>query len=131
VLPVTPFSSGGDFSGNPLPKSPTTQITLDYTHRFDLVGGGRIVAGARARHVSDQYLLFDIRNPIVKQPSYEMGDVSIAYTAPQDRWQISAYLNNITDELVKAYAFAVSTPGVYYGTYLPPRTYGARLQMNF
>jgi iron complex outermembrane receptor protein len=131
VLPVTPFSSGGDFSGNPLPKSPRTQVTLDFTHRFDLAGGGRLTAGARARHVSDQYLLFDIRSPITKQPAYEMGDVSLVYTAPKDRWEVSAYCNNVSDELVKSYAFAVSTPGVYYGTYLPPRTYGAKLQFNF
>jgi iron complex outermembrane receptor protein len=40
VLPVTPYSSGGDFSGNPLPKSPKSTLTVDYSHRFDLANGG-------------------------------------------------------------------------------------------
>ena len=131
ALPVTPYSSGGDFSGNPLPKSPKTTVTIDYSHRFDLANGATITAAARARVVGKQYLLFDIRSPIIRQDSYTTADANITYEAPGGTWQVTAYANNITDELVKSYAFATSTPGVYYGTYLPPRTLGVRVGAKF
>ena len=131
VLPVTPYSSGGDFSGNPLPKSPKSTVTVDYSHRFDLPNGGSLTAAARARFVSKQYLLFDIRSPIIRQDAYTTGDLNLSYDSPEGVWSVTAYANNITDELVKSYAFATSTAGVYYGSYLPPRTYGLRVGAKF
>jgi iron complex outermembrane receptor protein len=44
---------------------------------------------------------------------------------------VTAYANNVSDELVKAYAFATSTPGTFYGTYLAPRMYGVRVGAKF
>lgn len=131
ILPVTPFAPGGVFSGNPLPKSPKYQAALDYSHIFNLANGGDITANARVRHTDDQYLLFDIRSPLVRQEAYTMTDVSATYTSPKGRYGISAYVNNATDELVKAHAFFGFTLGGYYGSYLPPRTYGMRLNVNF
>ncbi|MGR4866573.1 TonB-dependent receptor [Caulobacter sp. LARHSG274] len=131
VLPVTPFSSGGDFSGNPLPKSPRSTLTVDYAHRFDLANGGTVTAAARARFVAKQYLLFDIRSPIIKQDAYGTGDLNLTYEEPGGTWTLTGYANNITDELVKSYAFATSTPGTFYGAYLPPRTYGVRVGARF
>ncbi|MBI1684298.1 TonB-dependent receptor [Caulobacter hibisci] len=131
VLPVTPYSSGGNFSGNPLPKSPKSTVTVDYSHRFDLPNGGALTAAARARFVSKQYLLFDIRSPIIRQDAYGTGDLNLTYDSPEGMWSVTAFANNVTDELVKAYAFATSTAGVYYGTYLPPRTLGLRVGAKF
>jgi iron complex outermembrane receptor protein len=131
VLPVTPYSSGGDFSGNPLPKSPKSTLTVDYSHRFDLANGGTITAAARARFVAKQYLLFDIRSPIIKQDSYTTGDLNLTYESPGGMWTLTGYANNVSNELVKSYAFATSTPGVFYGTYLPPRMYGVRVGAKF
>jgi iron complex outermembrane receptor protein len=131
VLPVTPYSSGGDFSGNPLPKSPKSTLTVDYSHRFDLANGGAITAAARARFVAKQYLLFDIRSPIIRQDAYTTGDLNVTYDAPGGVWSVTGYANNVSDELVKAYAFATSTPGTYYGTYLAPRMYGVRVGAKF
>jgi iron complex outermembrane receptor protein len=131
VLPVTPYSSGGNFSGNPLPKSPKSTLTVDYSHRFDLANGGTITAAARARFVAKQYLLFDIRSPIIKQDGYTTGDLNLTYESAGGTWTLTGYANNISDELVKSYAFATSTPGTFYGTYLPPRTYGVRIGARF
>jgi len=131
VLPVTPYSSGGDFSGNPLPKSPKSTLTVDYSHRFDLANGGTITAAARARFVAKQYLLFDIRSPIIRQDGYTTGDLNLTYESPGGAWTVTGYANNVSDELVKSYAFATSTPGTFYGTYLPPRTYGVRIGARF
>jgi iron complex outermembrane receptor protein len=131
VLPVTPYSSGGNFSGNPLPKSPKSTLTVDYSHRFDLANGATITAAARARFVAKQYLLFDIRSPIIKQDGYTTGDLNLTYEASGGAWTLTGYANNVTDELVKSYAFATSTPGTFYGTYLPPRTYGVRIGARF
>ena len=131
VLPVTPFSSGGNFSGNPLPKSPKSTMTVDYSHRFDLANGATLTAAARARFVAKQYLLFDIRSPIIKQDAYSTGDLNLTYESPGGGFTVTGYANNITDELVKSYAFATSTAGVYFGAYLPPRTYGLRVGAKF
>ena len=131
VLPVTPYSSGGNFSGNPLPKSPKSTATVDYSHRFDLANGATLTAAARARFVAKQYLLFDIRSPIIKQDAYTTGDVNLTYETPGGGVSVTGYVNNVSNELVKAYAFATSTAGVYYGTYLPPRTYGVRVGAKF
>jgi iron complex outermembrane receptor protein len=131
VLPVTPYSSGGNFSGNPLPKSPKEQLTVDYSHRFDLPNGGDITAAARVRLVGAQYLLFDIRSPLIRQGSYAMGDLNLSYNAPGGRWEVTGYASSVTNELIKSYAFATSTAGVYYGAYLPPRTLGVRIGAKF
>jgi iron complex outermembrane receptor protein len=96
VLPVTPYSSGGDFSGNPLPKSPKSTLTVDYSHRFDLANGGSITAAARARFVAKQYLLFDIRSPIIRQDAYTTGDLNLTYESPGGMWTVTGYANNVS-----------------------------------
>jgi iron complex outermembrane receptor protein len=74
-----------------------------------------------------------VRHPQPDHPqdAYTTGDVNLTYESPGGMWTVTAYANNVSNELVKSYAFATSTPGTFYGTYLPPRMYGVRVGAKF
>jgi iron complex outermembrane receptor protein len=69
-----------------------------------------------------------------KQKAYARGDVSVRYTEPQDRWWVSAYVQNVADGKVRTSAGRFALPDgsfIYTSQYLPPRTYGATLGIWF
>ena len=59
---------------------------------------------------------FEIANPYLDQPAYQLFDASIVYHAPGNRWSLGVFGKNLTDERVKTsgytYMDADTTTGV-------------------
>jgi iron complex outermembrane receptor protein len=53
-----------------------------------------------------------------------MLDANIMYEDPNGQFSLNAWVKNLTDELVYAGSFSVSTSRAIGGTLMPPRTFG-------
>jgi iron complex outermembrane receptor protein len=42
-----------------------------------------------------------------------MGNVSVTWTDPEDSWQVSAFIDNVTDEEYLVQTFDLSGPNVF------------------
>ena len=64
--------------------------------------------------------------------SWTVADADLTYDSRDNKWSVMAWIRNIGDKAVytggSLYPF---TPGVYYATIRPPRTYGLRATVNF
>jgi len=110
-----------------------------YTGYFGLTWRGRMAGGDLAVTPSisyrDDYSQFEFPNPILDQEAYSLVDLSVVWTAPNDKLTVGVYGKNLTDEEYRiggynfpgAYTFNDSIIG-YYG---PPRTVSAMLQVKF
>lgn len=119
-----------DLKGNATRMSPDWSVNVNPSYDIDLSGGGTITLGANFAYRSEQFHT-EFNDPRMAQDAYVMLDANIRYSAPGDRWFANAFVKNITDELVWAGSFAVSTSRTIGGTLMPPRTYGVTLGYNF
>lgn len=125
---------------------PEWTVNAGYNHVFEFAGGASIVPEVRAHYESSARLR--IIDPVLLTPgdirdSYTKLNATLSYNAPDDRWSITAYCNNITDEAVIGvgssgqtslpvfFRPSSNTTGVRSATLDPPRTYGIRLTAKF
>jgi len=120
-----------DCTGKQLPKAPTWSGNVGYSHVFDLPNGGAITAAARAQ-LSSSTVLDITYAPTARMGSWTVADADLTYDSRDNKWSVMAWIRNIGDKAVytggSLYPF---TPGVYYATIRPPRTYGLRATVNF
>lgn len=119
---------GVDFAGRPLDRSPKITASAGYSFTRPLENGGRLEASARVR-LSQSYVLTDFTSVVqFRQPSFHKTDLTLTYTAPQDRYYVQGYLKNIEDEITLG---SVSTSFAGTAIFADPRTYGVRVGARF
>ncbi|MBA4089164.1 MAG: TonB-dependent receptor [Sphingobium sp.] len=118
-----------DCSGKPTVNSPKWAINLGYQHSFRIGGDMALVAGARSSIETSRFLNSNFRQE-EKQGSFMMSDAFLTLEGPQDKWSITAFINNIEDKEVLARAGTRPILDFPVGTLRPPRTYGVRLGFN-
>ena len=150
------FDDGGnlalarDLAGNELAHAPRFSGTVTYEHDFLLPNGGRITPRGTIHYETASWLSFfngDNRTRTLqngstvvyggdfdRQKAYTRSDVAVRYTAPEDRYVVEAFVQNIEDEKVRTGA---STFGptrydpVFLSVYQAPRTFGMRVSASF
>lgn len=118
-------------SGRPVVNAPRFALNLGYQHTFDLGGSGRIIAGADTRIESSRFLSIDYL-PDGRQGSYMMSNARLTWETESGNFGITAFVNNIEDELV--FSNGLQSPvkaGTIYNQLRPPRTYGVRATFRF
>lgn len=112
----------GFYIGLPFPTSPKWQFKAGYQHAIDLGGRGTITPRADFRTLSRQLVFPEQTAQPDSSPSvqraYATGDLSIIYSAPGDRFSVTAYLKNVNDKIIKQSHF------FGYAQLAAPRTYG-------
>lgn len=119
-----------DLKGNATRMSPKWSLNLNPTYQIDLASGARVTLGSNFAYRSKQYHT-EFNDERMAQDAYIMLDANVKFSSADDRWFANAFVKNITDELVWAGSFAVSTSRTIGGTLMPPRTYGLTLGYNF
>jgi iron complex outermembrane receptor protein len=119
-----------DCSGKPTVNSPEWTANLGYEHTFRFGGNKGLVIGARTRLESSRYVNIDYL-PEQHQDSYHISDAFITFQGPDERWTLTAFVNNIEDETVISGAFTRPVLQTVYGSLQPPRTYGGRFTYRF
>jgi iron complex outermembrane recepter protein len=131
-----------------LPRINLPEWTIGATlnHSFETSSGASIVPEVRMHYEGRAVLR--ILDPLLLTPgeirdAYAKFDASLTYNAPEGRWSVQAYVNNITNRAVVGVGSSgqVSLPtffrpssnptGVRSATLDPPRTFGLRLTGKF
>jgi iron complex outermembrane receptor protein len=117
-------ASVGSLKGQHLPGAPEFSARVQYTHDFHLQAGGTITPLIGASYQSESF----------SQP-YNVGyyrivpftktNLSLTYKDPGATWEVSAYVDNLEDKIVRTGDWASS--GEIYSDYAPPRTFGVRV----
>jgi iron complex outermembrane receptor protein len=120
-----------DCSGQPLVNAPKWVLNAGYDHIFDLGDGGRVIAGVDTRIESSRYLSLDFL-ALGRQGSYMMSNARLTYETASGNLAITAFVNNLENELVFSNSFqSPAKAGVIYNQLRPPRTYGVRGTVKF
>lgn len=134
------FSFSYDCSGKPMVNSPTWKSAIGIQQTFPLANGGSIVGEVHAYVQSGAWLSSYDYLPFDRDGSNGSGDLSLSYHAPQERWSLAAFVNNVTNEANRAIVYGNgdtenlitqangSPPSA---TLKPPRTYGIRMAVHF
>ena len=149
------LDNGGDptaqrqLRGNELAHAPRFSATATYEHDFNLPNGGSITPRATVHFETSSYLTFfngDRTNRIVagqpvyygrdfdRQGSYSKTDLAIRYNAPEQRYLIEAFVQNLEDGEIRTGAGAFGPTRyapVFLSTLQPPRTWGVRARAAF
>ncbi|WP_088183919.1 TonB-dependent receptor [Sphingobium sp. Z007] len=118
-----------DCSGRPTVNSPRWALNMGYQHSFHIGGDMVLVAGVRSNIESSRYMNSNFREE-EKQGSFMMSDAFLTLEGPQDKWSVTAFINNIEDKEVLARAGTRPILDFPVGTLRPPRTYGVRVGFN-
>ncbi len=130
-----------NLTGNELPRAPnwTWRVSARYDARL---GGGTLTPSFTIQSQSDQFFsefndkVFTVgattvtRYVPLKQDGYAMIGASLRYTAPDDRWYVEAFGQNLGDITVLV-SGGLNQGNIPTGSYAPPRTYGIKLGASF
>lgn len=111
-----------------LPNAP--KFSFNYLFRYNMdVAKGNLALQVDGAYYDDQFLEVTNGSGTV-QPAYNVSNASVTYTTYQDKYTITGWVKNFTDETFKVYSLDLGALGVttYYA---PPITYGLTARMNF
>lgn len=135
-----------DYSDKDMPQAPNWKFNASYAHNFQLPNGGTLKATVDANYTSKTCLNWMAKSLNINidtesgsyeayvsdtsnvrwQEAYYMGNASLSYIHSDDKWSLTAYVNNIENYAVKR--FLDGQGNMMIGN---PRTYGATLTMHF
>jgi iron complex outermembrane recepter protein len=124
-----PFQAGV-LPGGELPKTPKWKFNISPRYQLALGNGGKIIALADYTHTSSLWNDTE-RAFLLQRPSTDILNGSIAYREPNDHWDITVGMTNITDTRYLVTGQAQIAGGQFYGTYSRPREWYAKLGLKF
>ncbi len=131
--PVPPGVVNIDCSGFPLLRSPEWSGSVGFTQVFDLSRGDSVVLNADVALASSAWLAPDF-HPNQQADSYANVSASVTYNFPNDRWHLTLWGRNLTDEAIYTGGGGLQhgfVTGWTTSSIAPPRTYGLRLGARF
>ena len=132
--PLTSLSTAENpnLKGNRLPQAPEFVIGVGYDHVFDLGPAGKLTARAYSRFKSDYYLdFYNYRDS--RQTAFTQTDLSLEYKPENGKFGVQLFARNLENirPLVYSSYVAAGTDDIYVWQFGAPRTYGARLSIDF
>jgi iron complex outermembrane receptor protein len=130
------FGPGGasvpdqDLSGNATRMSPRWSVNVFPTYDIDLADGSTLTLASNLAYRSRQFHT-EFNDRRLSQGSYALLDANILYRSPSRHYSVNLWVKNITDHLVYAGSFSVSTSRAIGGTLMPPRTFGVTFGFTF
>lgn len=116
-----------DLSGNVPVQAPRWQVSAGYQHTFYLLGG-TLVPRFQTHFESNSYLgIENFRRQ--EQKPYWRSDAMLTYTSEDKKWELQGFIRNIGNTVV--ITSATASFGAYNYGLDAPRTFGARLTVNF
>ncbi len=121
-----------NLAGNELPRAPNFSGSVAGTYTWPLAGMGNLELWANWQYTGEQFFT-PFNRPNVRQDSYDVGNVRLTWRSEDDRWAVSVYGDNVTDEdyFTNALESGVPVPGVdpvvpqfFLGA---PRSWGVRV----
>jgi iron complex outermembrane receptor protein len=123
-----------DLSGRDVTRTPEIQMGADLTYDTELGSAGRLRAQASV-YYQDENIFYYAAEPALPDggsqfdttiDSYTTVDAFVTYTHSSEKWFVSLYGKNLTDEIIRSAAQYVG--GLWtFSTYAPPMTYGLEI----
>lgn len=119
---------GVSYAGNRLARVPEHKLVLSPSYDLSLGGGGSVRFALDYRYEST--IWDDNSNQgAEKRPPTNFYDGRIVYTEPLDRWSVSLWGKNLSDEVTRT--FQGTFLGANFGAYAPPRTFGLTFNWKY
>ena len=118
-----------DCSGKQAYNSPRWSLNAGIDQTIPL-GENKVLLSGQTRYRSNSIIGFEYI-PQDNSGSHWNFDASVSFGATDDRWSLTAFVRNITDEVVPTYVQYSGGSGVVASTFAPPRTYGMRGAVKF
>ncbi len=126
-----------DLSGRDVTRTPEVQFGADITYDTELGIGGRLRAQASI-YYQDENINYYAAEPLLpdggrqfdtKIEEYTLFDAFVTYTHSSEKWHVSVFGKNLTDEIYHSASQYVG--GLWtFSTYAPPRTYGVEFGIS-
>ncbi|WP_260929471.1 TonB-dependent receptor [Novosphingobium sp. 9] len=115
-------------TGYQLPQAPHWQMRGQYSHDFLLGNGGKITPMAAVYFQTES---FTEANNVswYRVAPYTKTTLTLTWTDPTDKWQVSAFVDNLENNKVRTGDWASS--GEVYSDFAPPRTWGLRASWHY
>jgi iron complex outermembrane recepter protein len=130
------FEGGVDFSGNTLANSPKWTYTLGAQYVVDAGDNGYVTI--RGDYAYRDNVDFKRNNlPQFRSDTYSLVNARLTYTTNDERWQVSLYGTNLTNNKYVTYitvgrnAAGAADLGVPVSVRGEPRQYGVKFRRNF
>ncbi len=117
--------SVGDATGLDTVRTPDRTATLGAEYRFPILGRSLLVA---AHYSYNSGFAWDPDNRL-QQPSYDVVNLSIAWSAANDAWGARLWSRNLTG--TRYCAYSASRTLLDSCSPAPPRTYGIAVELRF
>lgn len=121
-----------NFGGNRPRYAPRWSSNVHAEYDIGQISNGLLTLSGDVSYKSMQYGE-EVNSPKAVVDSYVIGDASLRYAPDNKRWTVSLWVKNISNELIASYRsplFATNTSMIGQ-TFLPPRTWGATIGVNF
>jgi iron complex outermembrane receptor protein len=131
TLPACPdplISRCLDVTGHEMPHAPSFSTTIQYEHKFRFADGSNLAPRINLHYETDSWLSVFNLGDGDKQKAYTRTDLGLRYSAAKD-WYVDAFVQNVEDARIKTNA--QNSFGAWQSQYMPPRTYGVNVGMNF
>jgi iron complex outermembrane receptor protein len=114
-------------------QSPEWNMNAMVRYEWEIAQGGRVALQADSMYRSEHVFAMTGAET-VEEDGYTISNVSLTYSAPGDQWQVSAFVENVTDEEYLVQTFDLSGTDVfgiteqYYGR---PQWWGVSFKYNW
>ena len=111
--------------------APDLSMNAMARYTWDLSGGNALAAQIDGNYSSDVF--FDnLNSPGLKEGAYTKLNARLSWLSSDERWEVAAWVKNLTDEAYRIYAFDLTADlGYIQDTYHAPRMYGVTVGVNF
>lgn len=118
-----PLPDGVTIEDHDLPQAPALSANALARYEFPLGNGTAFVQGDVV--YSAKFCFTVLCAPVEQESAYTVTNARVGFTGDDGRWEVAAFVNNLTEEKYRVYAFDSSLfAGVVAGVYAKPRTFG-------
>jgi iron complex outermembrane recepter protein len=113
-----------------MPLTPEWQATLITRYQWAAPWSGRLALQADVSWIDDQY--FDSFNsPSHHEDSYSIVNARLTWSSEDEKWRVSVFGENITDEEYRTFSFDLAFLGFSTDVYGKPSWYGVTVGYSF
>ncbi|TGX55219.1 TonB-dependent receptor [Sphingomonas gei] len=132
-------NGGADLSGARFVRAPKLTLNGSATYTIPLGGSGSVDLAADARYTSRQFYYITPQDALnryfLTQKGYTIANARISYTPANDRYTVSAFVNNVLDTEYLNHALPAANPAQAITgdtvAWADPRTYGVSFIVRF
>ncbi len=121
-------TSASDILNAEFPNAPSLSFNYLLRYNWD-IGQGNVAAQVDGVWYDDQFLEVTNGSGTI-QEAYNVSNARLTYTSANDRFSVSGWVKNFTDETFKLYTLDLGDLGAT-SYYAPPITYGVTAKLGF